>query len=202
MDELKLKRCPHCNIASPHIRLQGNFIGEGGRYHWGLYQCQSCQKAITARIDCDATTGIQKLDTCFPKIENQILEAEAVPENIRKDLQEAFESTPSASIMMTNRALDMMLVDRRGYDDDTLSFYQKIEKALEDNLITEDISKWAHKIRLDSNVIRHKKTEGNNRPTSEQAQQALKFAQTLAEILYIFPSLIPKEEEKEEVNKE
>ena len=35
------------------------------------------------------------------------------------------------------------------------SLYSRIDKAAEDHLITEEMAKWAHEVRLDSNEPRH-----------------------------------------------
>ena len=199
-----LKQCPYCNTKKPYMeQITPQMYMKKGVSHysekydvlWYFYQCNVCNNCVTIFATQNIGNDEFYVFHYYPSPDNIFLEHEAIPENIRADLQEAIDSAPSASIMMTTRALDMMLVDKGKYDD-KMTYNDKIEKALEEGFITQDISEWAHKIRRTSNSIRHK--NGNDRPTPEEAQQALKFAQTLAEIFYIYPSLIPKEKNEEE----
>jgi hypothetical protein len=69
---------------------------------------------------------------------------------------------PVGSVMLSTSAIDAML-KVEGYTEGTL--YARIDKAAEDHVITDDMVKWAHQVRLDANDQRHA-DEGAGLPTS------------------------------------
>ena len=56
-------------------------------------------------------------------------------------------------------------------------------------MITSDMAKWAHAVRLDANDQRHA-DEAASLPTAQDAQRVLAFAATLAQIMFILPSRV------------
>lgn len=71
------------------------------------------------------------------------------------------------------------------------SLYTRIDKAAEDHLITEEMAKWAHQVRLDANDQRHA-DEKATLPTNEDAKLAFDFAVAFAEYLFVLPSKVSR----------
>jgi DNA-directed RNA polymerase subunit RPC12/RpoP len=185
---LDLNRCPHCNIANPNITATVQFEAQGanGGYVriWKGYVCQSCGGAILASM---RKGGDDIALQFFP--ETKIVE-ECIPERARAFLNQALETlqSPAGSIMLSASSIDAMLKDK-GYKEGNL--YNRIEDAAKNHLITDDMSTWAHQIRLEANDQRHA-DENVNLPTQEDAKRIVEFALALAEILYVLPNKVIK----------
>ncbi|MBD0331997.1 MAG: DUF4145 domain-containing protein, partial [Chitinophagaceae bacterium] len=109
---------------------------------------------------------------------------------VKAFLQQAIDSTfaPAGSLMLCASAVDAMLKEK-GYKDGSL--YTRINKAAKDHLITQDMSDWAHHVRLDANDQRHADYDAEL-PTVDDAKKAIDFTKTLAEIFFVLPSLVRK----------
>jgi len=181
---LDLPRCPHCGIAEPHlsgIHRHANIGRHMGRRYWIIYECSVCKGLVAAWALDDGGTVIQFFPT-VPIIDDM------VPERPREYLSQAQESLaqPAASIVVSASAVDSIL-KQRGLTEGSL--YDRIDKAAEDHLITDDMAKWAHDVRLDANDQRHA-DEDNPLPTTDDARRCLDFALALAEVLFVLPARV------------
>lgn len=183
---LKLQRCPHCSIDYPNLtRVWGNlntYADNGSNPRiWGVYKCLRCGGIITAQ----ASAYTELVENVYPqtKTVNEIL-----PERVKAFLQQAIDSVyaPSGSIMLCASAVDAMLKEKNYING---SLYSRIDKASNDHLITSEMAKWAHQVRLDANDQRHSDEESKI-PAVKDAQQAIEFTETLAEFLFVLPSKV------------
>ena len=117
-----------------------------------------------------------------------------IPAHARNYLQQAHETlhAPDATTVMAASAVDAMLKDK-GYAEGSL--YARIDKAVEDHLLTREMGQWAHAARLEANRPRHA-DEGDPHVTKEEAKQAVEFAGALAEFLFVLPARVQKGLEK------
>lgn len=186
---LEIQRCPHCGIDSPNLVRQNSFqtysprsniYNEPIRRTWGIYSCQRCGGVVTASADHDK--GLVK--EIYPK---SITVDENIPVRARNYLSQALDSinAPSGAVMLAASAVDSMLKDK-GMKDGSL--YSRINKAMENHLITEEMSKWAHEVRLDANGERH--ADEKEMPTPEDAKRVIDFALALGEFLFVLPSRV------------
>lgn len=67
------------------------------------------------------------------------------------------------------------------------SLYKRIEAAVKDNLITNEMSKWAHEVRLDANDQRHA-DENAELPSENDARKAIDFVKALAQPICVASS--------------
>lgn len=113
-----------------------------------------------------------------------------IPDTARKYLQQASESmhTPAGAVMLAASAVDAMLKNK-GYKKGSLS--ERIEKAAGDHLITVEMAKWAHQVRLDANDQRHA-DEDAVLPDQEAAKRVVAFASALGQFLFVLPSMVTK----------
>ena len=111
-----------------------------------------------------------------------------IPERPRAFLQQAMESlhAPAGAVMLAGSAVDAML-KLKGYADGSL--YARIEKAAEDHLITAEMARWAHEVRLDANDQRHA-DQSADLPTVDDAKRVIDFTSAFAEFLFVLPSRI------------
>jgi hypothetical protein len=128
------------------------------------------------------------MEACFPSGTRSI--SKEIPEKPREFLRQAQESLAQAagSLMLSASAVDSML-KAKGYKAGTL--YARIKQATEDRLITEDMEKWAHQVRLDANDQRHS-DEDAPLPTEQDAERSLRFALALAEFLFVLPARVTR----------
>jgi hypothetical protein len=186
-DTLKLERCPHCSIDKPNliaVFTPFNTIDDTGQFRrdWRIYVCKRCGGPILA----GGPTGLGIM-YLFPDVQtvNDIL-----PPRVKEYLKQAIESTfaPSGSTILCASAVDAMLKEK-GYKEGSL--YKRIELAVKDAIITPEMAKWAHQVRLDANDERHA-DDSATMPTVDDAKQSIAFTQTLGEILFVLPSKVTK----------
>lgn len=183
--QLTLDRCPHCSVSKPNIRLNNNFETQSFDKHhrrvWGIYVCANCGGVITAS-SYDWTQQVVELYPQIKMVDN------ALPPKAKAFLHQANETihSPSGSIMLSASCVDAML-KAKGYKDGSL--YKRIEKAVDEHLITTEMAKWAHQVRLDANDERHA-DENAELPNSNDAKKLIEFTTALAQFLFVLPALI------------
>lgn len=184
---LQLGRCPHCSMDKPNLECKSEFRttasnGSNTRF-WRDYSCASCGGAVIA---WSHSQGGQ-IGAVYPDVEKI---DENLPTRVKAYLQQAIDSqfAPAGSLMLCASAVDAMLKEK-GYVSESL--YKRIDNAANDNLITTDMAKWAHRVRLDANDQRHSDIN-SDLPTIEDAAQAVQFTKTLAELLFVLPAKVNK----------
>lgn len=186
-DNLVLPRCPHCAVASPFLKrvhhVDTNSHDKSHPRKWSIYVCGSCGGVISAW----ATNHNQPVKAYYPTATEVNAE---IPDRPRAFLQQAHESlhAPAGAVMLSASAVDAML-KMKGYTEGSL--YRRIEKAVEDHLITNEMATWAHEVRLDANDQRHA-DEAASLPTPQDATRVLEFASALAEFLFVLPGRIQR----------
>ncbi len=182
---LRLDRCPHCQIAKPCLQKKQDLktVDSGGDCPrtWGIYVCTNCGGVVSAWAEAEG----HFVREVFPSAHS--ISAE-IPEKPRMFLKQARESmhAPSGAVMLAASAVDAML-KMRGFVDGNL--FSRIKKATEEHLITPEMARWAHDVRLDANDQRHADQEAAL-PNQDDAQRSLDFALALAEILFVLPARV------------
>lgn len=185
--QLELPRCPHCNVNNPNLsevhRCETNDHSGLVLRRWRIYKCASCGSLVTAWAMNFGQESIQ----VFP--EPQSLD-ELIPERPRAYLHQAIESlhSPAGAVMLAASSVDSML-KIKGYKENSL--YSRIEQAAKDHLITVDMAKWAHDVRLDANDQRHA-DDNASLPSVEDAKRCVDFAQALAQFIFVLPARVQR----------
>ncbi|MER2537388.1 MAG: DUF4145 domain-containing protein [Rhizobiaceae bacterium] len=113
-----------------------------------------------------------------------------IPEPGRKFLQQAYETlhAPDAAALMSGSAVDSFL---KAVEYREGSLYQRIDRALKDNVLTKGMADWAHSVRLGANRPRHADAE---RPhvSPEEAEQSVAFAEALGTFLFVLTARIER----------
>jgi hypothetical protein len=185
--KLDLERCPHCHVDTPHFDhvWTGQSTSANGvtKRFWAVYFCNRCGGAVIGA----ASKFPGESSELYPAIESL---DEAIPTNARTYLRQAISSqhAPAGAVMLAASAVDAMLKSK-GYRDGSL--YSRIEKAVSEHLITEDMGTWAHEVRLDANEQRH--ADDNYRiPEEEDARRVIEFAKALALFLFVLPNMVKR----------
>ena len=191
--QLEIDSCPHCGRANPTLQRWGDpFLTDtntrGNRRFWGVYVCRSCGGVVSAYAqrtnDDPLTSEVVENYPSVAVIDNSI------PEKPREYLRQGQNTlhAPAAAIMVCASAVDAMLKEK-GYTKGSL--YERIDKAVADGLITEDMATWAHEIRLDANDQRHA-DEGASLPDEKRAKLIFDFAVSFAEYLFVLPARVTR----------
>ncbi len=185
--KLVIDRCPHCSIANPNLNQiyrkdTTDHEGKNQRF-WILYVCNKCGGMVIA----NAWNYGQKTIQIFPsstEISND------VPDRAKIFLEQSIASihAPAGAVMLAASSVDAMLKEK-GYNKGSL--YNRIEKAVEEHLLTPEIAKWAHEVRLDANDQRHA-DEKASIPSGEDAKKAIDFTKAIAEYLFVLPARIQR----------
>jgi hypothetical protein len=114
--------------------------------------------------------------------------AAELPETACRYLKQAHDTlhAPDAAVVMAAACVDAMLKDR-GYTEGSL--YSRIDRAVIEHVLTEDMGKWAHAVRLEANRTRHADSEEPH-ASAEQAVQAVEFAEALGEFVYVLSARV------------
>ncbi|MDR6104036.1 hypothetical protein QE369_004233 [Agrobacterium larrymoorei] len=193
-----VERCPHCGIANP---LLSRCWEETARIKdtatarlYATFKCSSCNRIVMAEGPVSPINQhgnflhyeiAQRAEAIYPtpkKVD------ENLPEDARRYLKQAVDTlfAPDASVVMSASSVDAML-KAKGYLDGSL--YSRIDKAVKDHILTEDMGRWAHKVRLEANAVRHADQQVIP-PTKEDAEQVLEFSQALGDFLFVFTARV------------
>ncbi|OHB56214.1 MAG: hypothetical protein A2Y07_10075 [Planctomycetes bacterium GWF2_50_10] len=192
--QLALDSCPYCGRANPTFNQTQNVFPTEGQLKinprwWGVYICKSCGGVVIAAAPNTRNDSpyLNYIDEIYPAIQTI---SDLIPEKPRAFLTQAHNSlhAPSGAIMLCASAVDAML-KAKNYKEGKL--YTRIQKAAADHLITEEMSKWAHQIRLDANDERHA-DENASLPSYKDANLAFEFAISFAEYLFVLPSKVSR----------
>lgn len=186
-NQLELERCPHCNVDKPNlpflweVQTTGH-SGDNPRM-WRIYKCGRCGGLITA-FAVDRNAPVRETYPFATKIDDSI------PQTAKSYLNQALNSlhAPAGAVMLAASAVDSMLKAKE-YKDGSL--YERINKAAQEHLITDDMAKWAHQIRLEANDQRHVDEQASI-PDNEDAKKCIDFAMALAEFLFVLPSKVTR----------
>jgi hypothetical protein len=196
-EQLRLDACPHCGRANPVIRhlwtsdarlIRGD--GQPGS-RWAVYACTSCANALLGK-GAQSSSNPRQPDPVNAEIID-IIPAPRVapvelPETARNFLQQAYNTlhAPDAAGVMAASAVDAML-KAIGYTDGSL--YTRIDKAVEDHILTSGMGDWAHHVRLGANNVRHADAA---RPhlTQDEARQCVEFADAMGQFLFVLAAKV------------
>jgi len=189
-ENLPLRRCPHCSIANPLIRLEYSFASAaagGNQFRWNVYVCTTCARPVIGGGDRFNSFQTE----LFPS--SKVI-SEDLPTKAGAFLQQAMDSlhAPSGSIMLCASCVDAMLKEK-GLKNGGL--YKRIELAAESGLITSDMAAWAHEVRLDANDERHA-DDSAELPSEEDAKKCIDFVNALGDFMFVLPARIERGREK------
>lgn len=186
-NSLDLSRCPHCSVDRPNFQaitqVQTNDANGQRQRLWRLFFCARCGGVVVAGAPGD-NHEISELFPAAPTVDSSI------PERARTYLDQACNSlhAPAGAVMLAASSVDAML-KAKGYKQGNL--YSRIDQAAKEHLITPDMAKWAHQVRLDANEQRHS-DEAAPLPSREDASHTLEFAQALAQFMFVLPARIER----------
>jgi hypothetical protein len=164
-------------------QVETNDYKQENRRFWRIYQCQRCGGLVTA---CSVNWD-QDVMLSFPQ--NTEVDG-TLPTRARQYAEQALNSlhAPAGAVMLAASAVDAMLKAKE-YKEGSL--YSRIDKAAEDHIITGDMAKWAHDVRLDANDQRHA-DEAVELPTAEDARKCIDFVLALGQFMFVLPARVQR----------
>jgi hypothetical protein len=157
------------------------------RAKWATARCTSCGGVVLAQGEHNDERVNFPIAAIFPNVRKA---HDDIPDLPRAFLQQAFDTlhAPDAAGVMAASAIDAML-KHLGYEDGSL--YARIEKAVENGILTKGMSEWAHSVRLGANRPRHADKD-NPRLSTEEARRAVEYAEALGDFLFVLTAQINK----------
>lgn len=187
ISQLEISSCPHCGVNTPNVHqahhMETRARSDSRHRYWKVYSCQRCGGVITAASDTQAGEIIEM----YPSV--TVID-ESIPQTARSYLLQALNSlhAPAGAVMLSASAVDAMLKEKN-YK--TGSLYKRIDEAAKDHLITDDMARWAHEVRLDANDQRHA-DEAAVMPSESDARKCVDFSLALAQFLFVLPQRIQR----------
>ena len=132
-----------------------------------------------------------------PEYEAHVV-SEHVPERPRQMLQEANDARqqPLACITTARFAVEAMLAEK-GYSERRVSLHDRIDNAVREGVLPAIMGDWAHEVREFGNEG-HTDSEPAPLPDKGHALHVLKFANMLAEYLFVLPKQVQKARSSED----
>jgi hypothetical protein len=183
--QLDLSRCPHCSVDSPtllHLSNHAtNSVSGNNPRVWATYACARCGGAVVAAAN-DMNQAVLEYYPSGTSVDD------AIPDRARAYLVQALDSmsAPSGAVMLAASAVDAML---KAKELKAGNLYSRIDQAAATGLITGDMAKWAHDIRLDANDERHA-DDATALPSTEDAKRAVDFALALGQFMFVLPARV------------
>ena len=161
-----------------------NDCNKSRQQFWKIYKCSNCGGLVSAVSYSGRTEHVAAV---YPPEEST---SEDLPAKARSFLQQAMESihAPAGAVMLAASSIDAMLKEK-GYKDGTLN--SRIIQAAKDHVITEDMAKWAHQVRLEANDQRHS-DEGAELPTEADAKRSIEFAKAMGQFMFVLPAMVTR----------
>ncbi len=180
----RISRCPHCGTGRPQIALLADH-GVRGTRRWAVFAATCCGGLLLAQGVEGTITNNAPIEYLYPEVKQAAIE---IPERARRYLQQAFETlhAPDAAAVMAGSAVDAMLKHHELVEG---SVYSRIDEAVDQHILTADMGKWAHEVRLGSNRPRHSDKE-NPHVSPQQARQSVEFAEALGHFLFVLSSRV------------
>lgn len=195
-----VSRCPQCSAAKPTLHLQKVILGKGSdaqhAWGWAVFQCSSCLEICCFKGYFRRGDYHRSAEEYFGEIEQKAFQimpdvAEDFsdwPDRAQKYITQAINAleAPDGAVMLAGSAVDAMLKEN-GLTEGTL--YNRIQKAVEINLLTPAMGEWAHTVRLSSNNPRHADLDQPH-ATLDEAKATIEFAKALGQFLFVLPAKI------------
>ena len=149
-----------------------------------LLKCPSCNRAILAEAQQEEDDSNNwywsRATRLWPHAENVVL-SNSIPENIRKDIEDALkcfkQKIYSATAVLCGRALERIVVLKT--NEKTIA--RGLRKLKEQSVIDEKLFNWAEALRQERNISAH---ASESETTKENAQDVLDFSVAICD--YIF----------------
>ena len=188
-NHLTLPRCPHCSVDSPSLPNVAQFKTQDSEgaipQAWRCYACSRCGGVVIGWHH--ANDGTLEAKQLFPEQDHV---DDAIPGRASEFLNQAMNSlsAPAGAVMLAASAVDAMLKEK-GLSNGTLN--DRIDEAAKSHLITAEMARWAHQIRLDANSPRHA-DEKNPLPEPDDAKRCIDFATALGTFLFVLPAQVTR----------
>lgn len=188
-----VKRCPYCGVASP-VLVRRWFSGDpiprsdgNPQSRWQANSCTTCGGVMLFQGQPGQNLTNPQIHAVHPEPKSA---HEDIPEPARTYLQQAFETlhAPDAAAVMAGSAVDAML---KAHNLTEGSLYNRIDQALEQNILTKGMADWAHEVRLGSNRPRHADADKPH-VSLDEAAQSVEFAEALGSFLFVLTARIAK----------
>jgi len=194
------ERCPHCGCFKPTLHLEHAYVdaraGTGRGLGWAAYRCSGCYGLVAFEAPMTIANDVAEYSRQFHQDRVYALRVfpefgaklSGLPPRAGTYLQQALEAinAPDGAVMLAGSAVDAML-KAKGYSDG--SVFTRIEKAVENHLLTPAMGEWAHAVRLQANQPRHADDDDPHATTAE-ARQVIEFARALGDFLFVLPARI------------
>ena len=187
LQNFELDRCPHCRVHKP-LLVKATMIdtknhSTTNHRFWYIYKCNTCGGVVTAAGPQQNVAATE----IYPAPQSV---DDSIPLRAKEYLKQAIDSihAPAGAVMLAASSVDAMLKEKELTDG---SLYKRIEKAVEEHLITPEMATWAHEVRLDANDQRHADQEASL-PTERDAQRVIDFTTALAQFLFVLPQMVQR----------
>ncbi len=133
-----------------------------------------------------------KVEAQYPSCDIEQPEAEFLPPGIALDLSELLQiqhSSPRWTVAACRRILEKACKEALKENTEKKPLYDLIEAALNNLETTQQISKWAHTLRVLGNEAVHKSDKAI---TAKEAQQSCDLTRLLLDLLFVYPEKIKK----------
>lgn len=137
-------------------------------------------------------------DGSFDRYPKKTIKAhKSIPEEVARDYKEAVRchdvTAPRAAVAMFRRALQSSAIERGVRKGD---LFEQINELESRQIITRQLSEWAHTIRAFGNIGAHPDEDGLQDVTSEDADEITRFMEKYLDYVYVMPYELARTRER------
>lgn len=195
--------CPYCKVLSRFVDT-GKSVFDENRGVWSILECVGCKGPVLAIYKWTGSYALESNEVGVPVVEPRPVGVfpesepsvhESIPHSVAEDYRESMvcynAGAWKGTVILCRRALQGSVVDK-GADVEKM-LRDQIDELASRQILTPDISNWAHTIRLLGNDGAHPYKKGSlANVTKSEADEMLKFMESYLKYVYEMPYEVAK----------
>ena len=190
--------CPYCGTKRVAFTILCEVTYDRHGFYWDTFaQCGHCRRGIVATFETSnnqkpSDGQYEELLDMAPSLPDNGAPA-YTPENVARFFKQAMDNLPKnwdAAGSMFRKALDTGLTSK--FPKIKGRLIDRIKEAEEQQMLTPELAKWAHQIRLDGNDAAHKEEPFEE----EDAKKLCDFTRLVFYYLFTLQGMLEKSQNK------
>ena len=195
--------CPYCKVLSRFVDT-GKSVFDEKRGVWSILRCVGCEGPVLAIYKWIGSYALESNEVGVPVVEPRPARVlpgsepsvhESIPQPVAEDYKESIvcynAGAWKGTVILCRRALQGSVVEKGADVKKVLT--DQIDELASRQILTPDISNWAHTIRLLGNDGAHPYKKGSlTNVTKSAAEEMLKFMGSYLKYVYEMPYEVAK----------
>ena len=187
------RQCPHCGVKTNFTHktdIPGKFGNSEEKHNcsFAIQQCQNCGGLILIHFMIEKNKPREEIfvyPSYIPKTDESIFPKASI--DFIEGVRCAEINANKASATMFRRSLQQIMIDKNAQGNRLIDQIKDLQSR---NIITTELSDWAHEIRFLGNDGAHPSNDGLDEITSKEIDEIIEFINSLFQYIYIMPKKV------------